>query len=300
MNLREQKYICTLAETNSLALAAKKLYISQAALSSFVSNLEKNMGHNLFDRIGKKFILTYIGEVYVKNARKMLEIEKHYELELNSITHGYKNHIKVGVQRIRTSYLSPWIIKTIYDKYPDTDAILYENSVSDLEDLLDNSQIELFFSNHTVTRKQFIYKTLYYDELMLIIHKDHPYMQTPPVDYIADINLLRDERFILQSQGHLLPYYRQIFNEALFVPKNIKYITGIFTVVGLVNMGYGVGFCCESYLRHAHTDFSNIRLLHINPETLRIPFSAVYQKNYTPPDYALDIINAVQNIMHSV
>ncbi|MFY9471988.1 MAG: LysR family transcriptional regulator, partial [Tepidanaerobacteraceae bacterium] len=37
MNLKEQQYICTLADTGNMTEAAKKLGISQPALSLFVS-----------------------------------------------------------------------------------------------------------------------------------------------------------------------------------------------------------------------------------------------------------------------
>ena len=73
MDLREQKYVCTLAELGNLTRAAERLYISQPALSIYITNLEKNLGTPLFDRSGKKFTLTYAGEQYVKRAEKMLD-----------------------------------------------------------------------------------------------------------------------------------------------------------------------------------------------------------------------------------
>ena len=41
MNLKTQEYICTLAECGSITEAAKRLYISQPALSMYISNVEK-------------------------------------------------------------------------------------------------------------------------------------------------------------------------------------------------------------------------------------------------------------------
>ena len=40
MDLREQKYVCTLAECGSLTKAAERLFISQPALSRYFTNLE--------------------------------------------------------------------------------------------------------------------------------------------------------------------------------------------------------------------------------------------------------------------
>ena len=66
MNLKEQQYVCTLARCQSLSRAAEELFISPSALSVYISNLEKQLGIQLFDRIGKQFTLTYAGELYVE------------------------------------------------------------------------------------------------------------------------------------------------------------------------------------------------------------------------------------------
>lgn len=58
MNLKEQEYVCVLAECGNITKAAEKLYISQPALSIYISNLEKTLGVKLFDRSGKRFTLT--------------------------------------------------------------------------------------------------------------------------------------------------------------------------------------------------------------------------------------------------
>ena len=42
MDLKEQRYVCTLAECGNLTRAADRLYISQPALSIYISNLEKH------------------------------------------------------------------------------------------------------------------------------------------------------------------------------------------------------------------------------------------------------------------
>lgn len=69
MNLKEQEYVCALAENGTITAAAKELFISQPALSIYINNLEKSLGVRLFERVGKQFILTYAGEQYVEKAK---------------------------------------------------------------------------------------------------------------------------------------------------------------------------------------------------------------------------------------
>lgn len=53
MNLKEQEYVCALAENGTITAAAKELFISQPALSIYINNLEKSLGVRLFERVGK-------------------------------------------------------------------------------------------------------------------------------------------------------------------------------------------------------------------------------------------------------
>ena len=51
MNLKEQEYVCALAENGTITAAAKELFISQPALSIYINNLEKSLGVRLFERL---------------------------------------------------------------------------------------------------------------------------------------------------------------------------------------------------------------------------------------------------------
>ena len=57
-NLSKYKVFLCVAECGSISQSAEQLYISQPALSIYITNLEKNLGTPLFDRSGKKFLFT--------------------------------------------------------------------------------------------------------------------------------------------------------------------------------------------------------------------------------------------------
>ena len=50
MNLKEQEYVCALAENGTITAAAKELFISQPALTASINKLEEELGVKLFDR----------------------------------------------------------------------------------------------------------------------------------------------------------------------------------------------------------------------------------------------------------
>ena len=93
MDLKEQKYVCTLAECKSLTRASERLYISQPALSLYINNVEKILGARLFERNGRKFELTWLGKQYVEKASQMLELERQFELLDLMVTQPHIDHL---------------------------------------------------------------------------------------------------------------------------------------------------------------------------------------------------------------
>lgn len=77
-----------LAECGNITRAAERLFISQPALSIYISSLEKSLGIRLFERVGKKFVLTCAGELYVEKARKMLALKAEFDEALSEIAGG--------------------------------------------------------------------------------------------------------------------------------------------------------------------------------------------------------------------
>ena len=70
-HLRQLRYFSVVAETLNFNGAAKKLNISQPAISRAISNLELDLGHKLFDRTTRHVSLTPEGAALADGARDM-------------------------------------------------------------------------------------------------------------------------------------------------------------------------------------------------------------------------------------
>ena len=76
INNKNMEYVAAVAQYDSITAAAESLYISQPALSRFISNLEKRIGVTLFQRVGNRFLLTYERERFLYHAKRIMEIEQ--------------------------------------------------------------------------------------------------------------------------------------------------------------------------------------------------------------------------------
>ena len=69
MNLKQAKYVKTIAECGSLTAAAKQLFVSQPSLSQMLRQIEEEIGLPIFDRSVSPIHLTYAGEKYLQAFR---------------------------------------------------------------------------------------------------------------------------------------------------------------------------------------------------------------------------------------
>lgn len=68
LNYNHLLYFWAVAHEGGLTRAAKRLNLSQSALSLQIQKLEHQVGHKLFDRIGKKLVLTEAGQIALDYA----------------------------------------------------------------------------------------------------------------------------------------------------------------------------------------------------------------------------------------
>ncbi|CAN5422309.1 LysR family transcriptional regulator [soil metagenome] len=72
MDLRQAAYVVAVVDEGSFTAAASSIPVSQPALSQAVASLERELGTELFHRLGRRVQLTAAGEAFVAPARRML------------------------------------------------------------------------------------------------------------------------------------------------------------------------------------------------------------------------------------
>jgi DNA-binding transcriptional LysR family regulator len=73
LKLRQIETFCELARQGSLALTAERLSLTESAISVSVHELEKQLGENLFNKQGRRLILSDRGRELLPQALELLE-----------------------------------------------------------------------------------------------------------------------------------------------------------------------------------------------------------------------------------
>lgn len=280
---KDMQYVLTIANYGNLTKAANALFLSQPALSIQLKRLENSLGIQLFERKGRKMILTYAGEEFVKSAREITM--KCFELEDRMIDIGKNVAVKlqIGYMVRQMEALFPSVMTEFNQLYPQSVVYAVDGHLSDLEEKLISGDIDMFFGYNSVSNTRLSYETIYEDCLVAVLPKSHPaVLGVKRLDTCIypwlDLSMVRKERFILQHSNQSI---RQLEEDALFyadvLPEMTYKISSIDAGIRLAEKGYGIAFTLNSYLSTMKLSSDSV-VLQVGDPAFKIPFSAAFRK----------------------
>ena len=165
--IREIDYIMEVANHGSITKAAEHLYITPSALSKYIQTVEARYNVKLFDRIGKKFVLTYAGERYLHWIRMQQNIMNEMETELADISNSLCGTIKVGFQMGFSDFWISNVLPEFTALYPGVKIELIEDVSSEIALAVSNNEVDFALSEIHSTAKEINYHNLY-DETLVV------------------------------------------------------------------------------------------------------------------------------------
>jgi LysR family transcriptional regulator, benzoate and cis,cis-muconate-responsive activator of ben and cat genes len=96
MELRHLRYFVTVAEEENVTRAAARLHVSQPPLSRQIRDLERALGVSLFDRSANGVRLTDAGEIFLAEARGVLQRADEAVERVQAVALGKQGKVRVG------------------------------------------------------------------------------------------------------------------------------------------------------------------------------------------------------------
>ena len=94
--LKEMEYVYAVYEEQSFSKAARKLYLSQPALSAAVRRAEAEIHTPIFDRSTNPIRLTAAGTYYIDAVKRILDIRQEMESYFDALAGECQGAVKVG------------------------------------------------------------------------------------------------------------------------------------------------------------------------------------------------------------
>ena len=166
---RSIDYVIAIAECRSISKAAEILYISQPSLSRYLSNLENELGVNLFIRTLNGTELTEAGKIYLEYAREIKLLRSTMNLKIREFRRAKKDRIRIGMTLNAASLAAFDIAKEVRKKYPDCEVEIYNILSKDTEKMLRDGLYDFVIGPNWNLSSEFDYELLYQDPYVLIV-----------------------------------------------------------------------------------------------------------------------------------
>ncbi|HCJ99671.1 MAG TPA: LysR family transcriptional regulator [Serratia grimesii] len=141
LDLRWLKTFLLVADTGSMTEAGDLLARTQAAISTHVKNIEDALGKKVFDRTGKRLVLTATGTELHFHALKILHVYNQSMLSLKQS--AIKATVRFGIADVYAEKYLPPILQCLHQHYPDVELSLVCLPSSALIPMIDSKALDL-------------------------------------------------------------------------------------------------------------------------------------------------------------
>lgn len=247
MELQQLKYFRVAAELQHVTRAAEKLFVSQSAISRAVTQLEEELGVQLFSRQGRSIVLTRYGQLFldqVVRAQNVLENAKQMLSEETGVESGT---ISLGFLPSLGLELVPKLIKEYRRKYPRIQFTLIQRSAQLLMEQLNDGSVDLCLSVLDMFNPPGVQWTpLHNEELVIVLPKNHRFSSRRTLR----LKELASETFLSLSPDNTLnTIFERACAEASFVPRIAFVGMDLGTLRGMIAAGLGIALLPRSPLR---------------------------------------------------
>ncbi len=239
MEIRQLKAFLAIAEAKTFTAGARRVNVTQAAISMQIRQLEEEVGLQLFTRTPRRVILTEAGEYLLERARKILR--EHDSAiaeiaELGGVEHG-RLRIGSASAEFATQQL-PKILQGIRVKFPNSDLSVRAGTSQTLVDKIMHGEIDIAFVSLPVDNSSITTDLLFSDEIVAIAHPSHPRANEK---YISAAALAGEKLILGERGGNTRRMIDDFFNAANVRPHVVMELSRQEAVNQMVENNLGVG-----------------------------------------------------------
>lgn len=235
MDIQKLKYFYTAAKLEHITKAAEALHISQPSLTQAIHLLEDELGLPLFQRSGRKIVLSAYGEHLKERLDLLLPEFDNLAAEMQQMKDAVTQTVKLNILAASGFVIN--IIMEYKKKNPDVVFDFEQNERKYDCDIL-------IATNGTVPdrAKKPLARCVQKERIFLAVPKNSPYEQSPALDLAA----VENESFVMLSSKRL---FGAICNKycsiAGFTPKILFESDSPIAVQNIISMGAGIAFWPE-------------------------------------------------------
>lgn len=236
----------------NFSATAKELYLTQPAVSHQIATLEKELGTRLFQRSTRKIRLTHSGELFLEDAKRILDLEDAAKERIRLSDGSDELTLSICYLLGPCHVFLPKICVKMREQYPQVRLKLVRMDSSNLDASMNKKSFDIYFtgSKDLLKHPEYAKKEIQDDVLCLVIPVNHPASSRTKIDYTK----LSSEQFFMMGPENALAMHQQIVQVCYsigFIPQRVSYFPSMEEVLFQVESGLGVSILPMRSLRNS-------------------------------------------------
>lgn len=289
MELRQIKYFLKAKELLNFTEAAKILNISQSTLSQQIKQLENELEVPLFNRIGKRIILTEAGEMFSEYALQSLNKANEGLLLLKDLNNMHTGKITIGVIYSMRILFVKALIK-FAEQHPNIKIQVVFGTTKDLLEKLNTHHFDFVLTFHEKAKHPYLkYQTLLSSTMVLVTAKK----SSLAIKRSISLKEVAKLPLALPFSGYsTIQFFVDSFNQKNLNPNICMEINDIPTLFEIVKTGYWHTILSETSVNDPHVVGIPIEGKNMRRTIMIISLKEAYEKKAVKKFY--EILTKIQ------
>lgn len=283
LELRHLRCFVAVAEERSFSAAARRLGMTQPAVSQLMKRLEDVLGHRLVDRAHGRphgsVLPTPAGTMFLPQARQALAAMEQALEAARRAMRGEAGRLRFGLNVPSLYNRVPGLIRAFRADHPGVEIDIASLSSGEQEEALLENRIDVAFGNFATGDARLASRLVGEEVMRVVLPRWHPCADRASVP----LSLLSGDGWILPARSAAPRYVDEVLRlcgEAGFTPRITAQSATFATVLGMVLADVGIALAAESFSGLAGPD---LVLLPIDGPAPLLPFHLMHRRDDPAP-----------------
>lgn len=196
ISLKQLKVFVAVTQHQTLTAASETLFLSKAAVSMSLSELEKQIGHALFDRVNNRLVINQEGQKLLPLADELLSRSRDIE-SLFGDEQSYRGVLRIGASDTVGNQVAPFLLSDFRDKYQHKSQQLFISNTALICQKLIDYQLDIGLVEGKTLHPELDSYPFSEDEMCIVVSPKHPLAKKSHVT----LEDLENSNWILREPG---------------------------------------------------------------------------------------------------
>jgi DNA-binding transcriptional LysR family regulator len=292
LSLDHLQTFADVVELGSFSAAARRLNLTQPAISLQVKQLEARLGVRLIDRVGRRAHPTAAGRDLLGHVRRVREAVAGAVDAMVFHREGSIGRVRLGTGATACIYLLPDLLRALRDKFPSLEIVVSTGNTPDILKSLEQNAIDVALVTLPAPGRIFRVTAARDDELVAVFPRSGP---APPARVTAAV-LAERPLVLYEAGGHARRVIDDWFLRAGLSAKPIMELGSVEAIKKLIGAGMG----CAVLPQLAVGRSGAADGLHVRPlvPRLRRKLGVVLHRDKQPDRGLREVVKALSVLAH--